>query len=424
MSDAIAASAARAGYRWVVLALAWAAFAITFIDRLAWGNLQLGVGRSLGLAIGQLGLFVSAFYAGYVVSNLAAGFLADRFGPRRMLAASALLLGAATVAFAQTRGLASGTAWQALMGLAAGADYAGCVALLAAWFPPRTRGLAIGLWYTGSSLAVVLTNVLVPPLAGMAGWQGAYRVLGLLTIAIGVACWAALRDRPQDAPARRRPPPAAALLRQPNMILVGLAGFGALWGTWGFAFWSNALMVRGHGIAPGAAAGIVALFGLGAIIAKPVIGFISDRLGGARRGPALVCLLAFALMLLLFGRLESAAAFRLAAPFLGITAFGYSPLMTALVAELAGTARAGTASGATNAFWQIGNMAVPAVVGLVFARTLSFGWAFATLAAGPLFAVLCLLAVRPGAGAPSCDAARARPAGGPGARGGRSSGPS
>lgn len=407
VSTTAATVAARTGYRWVVLALAWAAFAITFIDRLAWGNLQLRVGQSLGLAIGQLGLFVSAFYGGYVLSNLAAGFLTDRFGPRRVLAASTLLLGAATVAFAETRGLAGGTGWQALMGLAAGADYAGCVKLLAAWFPARTRGFAIGLWYTGSSLAVVLTNVLVPPLAGAAGWQGAYRVLGLATLAIGGACWAALRDGPEGARAPSTPPPAAALLRERNMILVALAGFGALWGTWGFAFWSNALMVRGHGIAPGAAASIVALFGLGAIVAKPVIGFVSDRLGGARRGPALACLLGFALMLLLFGRLHSAAAFRLAAPFLGITAFGYSPLMTALVAELAGTARAGAASGASNAFWQLGNMAVPAVVGLVFAHTLSFAWAFATLAAGPALAVLCLLAVRPG-GTPLFDDAQPR----------------
>lgn len=388
-------AATRSAYRWVILSLAWAAFAITFVDRLAWGNVQLMVGQTLGLPIKALGLFVSAFYGGYVVSNLVSGILTDRLGPRRMLAVSVTLLGLATGMFSLTREIASGFAAQITMGLAAGADYAACVKLLAAWFPARERGFAIGLWYTSSSLAVVLTNVLVPALSATAGWAGAYQVIGAATVLIGIACGIALRDGPETTPpARQSWADAAALLRDRNMLLVAFAGFGALWGTWGFAIWSNALMVRGHGMSPAEAASVVALFGVGAVAAKPLIGLLSDRLGGARRVPALICLALFAVMLLLFGSLANRRDFLIAAPFLGVTAFAYSPLTTALVAELAGRARAGTASGASNAFWQLGNVAVPAVVGLVFQHTGSFLWAFMTLAAGPAIAASCLLAVK------------------------------
>lgn len=397
MSRLPAASAITARH-WLIGVLAWAVFAASFIDRLAWGNLQLQAGHSLGLGLASLGAFVSAFYAGYVLSNALSGLAVDGFGPRLVLSLSTLLLGAATLGFGFVTAPAAGLAVQAVMGLAAGADYAGCVKLLTRWFAPSQRGRAFGLWYTASSLAVVATNALVPALARHFGWQGAYHWLGAATLMLALLCWIGLRDAPPGAQAAPPAPPMraalAGLLGDRDILLVSLAGFGALWGTWGFAFWSNALMVRGHGLAPAQAAGIVALFGIGAALAKPLVGLISDRLGGRRKPPAMVCLAGFVVMLLVFGELDSAEAFRLAAPVLGVTAFAYSPMTTALVAELAGADSAGAASGLTNAFWQLGNVAVPLAVGFVFQASHSFMAAFVTLAAGPAVAILALAWVR------------------------------
>jgi len=393
LAQTLSPAVAEPRYRWVVCAVAWAAFTLSFMDRLAWGNLQLQVGQSLGLPLAGLGLFVSAFYGGYVLSNAVIGYVTDTWGPRLVLAASAVLLGLATATFGYTTSVAMGLAIQIVMGVSAGADYAACVKLLTTWFPPRERGRAIGIWYTGSSLAVVFTNTLIPPLAAALGWTGAYQALGGVTLLLGLLCWLVLRNGPEATVTLQRPD-TRALLRNRNILLVSLAGFGALWGTWGFAFWSNALMVRGHGLAPAQAATIVALFGLGAAVAKPLIGFFSDWLGGRRKPLALACLAAFVVMLFVFGSLETETAFRIAAPILGVAAFGYSPMMTALVAELAGKASAGSASGITNAFWQLGNLLVPVVVGLVFQVTGSFLAAFAALACGPLLAILALLAVR------------------------------
>jgi len=64
-----------------------------------------------------------------------------------------------------------------------------------------------------------------------------------------------------------------------------------------------------------------------------------------------------------------------------------------MVADAAGPALAGSATGLTNAFWQLGSVAVPLVVGAVFQSTHSFPAAFMTLAIGPIFAVALLLAV-------------------------------
>jgi sugar phosphate permease len=68
----------------------------------------------------------------------------------------------------------------------------------------------------------------------------------------------------------------------------------------------------------------------------------------------------------------------------------YSPLLTALMAALAGRQAAGSAIGVTNAFRQIGTLLVPLAVGLVFQLTGSFLAAFAALACGALLGIVAL----------------------------------
>ena len=376
--------------RWLILAIAWAAFLMSFADRLAWASAASAVSASLGLPLAALGVFVTAFYVGYVLSNLLAGFAGDWFGPRATLTVSLLCLGAATFGFGSVRSMAAGLALQAAMGLSAGADYVAGVKLIATWFDRLQRGRAMGLFMTATSLAVVLTNLLVPALLARHPWPVAYQALGLSTAALGVAAWAIVRNAPAAAVALARPA-YGPLLRNRQLQLLGLAGFGALWGTWGFAFWASTLMVRGYGLPLAQSGLVVALFGAGAVVAKPAIGLLSDLLGGRRRVLVIVCLLFFAAMLLVFSQLGSFGAFALAGPLLGVGAFGYSPLMNTMVAEASGPPQAASGAGLTNAFWGLGNVAAPAVVGFVFAATGSFAMAFLTLMAGPLLGAACMV---------------------------------
>jgi nitrate/nitrite transporter NarK len=149
-------------------------------------------------------------------------------------------------------------------------------------------------------------------------------------------------------------------------------------------------MVRGHHLSPVAAATVTMSFGVAAIIAKPLFGLISDLIGGHRRLLVTIDLIAFAAMLLLFGWQDSEIWLLIVAPFLGITAFVYSPLLAAMITEVAEPRVIGAATGSINALWQLGSVIVPSVVGLVFASTDSFQAAFIVLAAGPLLGAACM----------------------------------
>ena len=67
--------------------------------------------------------------------------------------------------------------------------------------------------------------------------------------------------------------------------------------------------------------------------------------------------------------------------------------MNTMVAETSGRALAATGAGLTNAFWGLGNVIVPSLLGLVFAQTGSFALACLTLSAGPLLGAICMVFV-------------------------------
>lgn len=382
-------------YRWVVLFACSLAFLVSFVDRLAWAAVSTSVGADLGLPVSALGVFASAFYAGYVASNFVGGIAADRFGGRITLSASMMLLGIMTLLFGFTGSIRFGLVVQAAMGFAAGADYSACIKLIVQWFDRGSRGRAMGIFLVGSSLGVVCTNALVPTLAESIGWTGVYQLLGTVTIAVAIFAYVILRDGIAEEISPTRPKTSIwPLLRSRNMLLLTAAGFGGLWGTWGFAFWANALMVRGHGLTPVEAGYVMSLAGIAAIIAKPLVGLLSDRLGGRSKWLAFGAFLSFSGLLLVFGSLETARALALTAPFLGVAAFIYSPVMALLVAEAAGREQAGAATGISASIWQLGSVIVPLVVGLLYSYSGSFMVAFATLAFGPFMASICMIFVK------------------------------
>ncbi len=386
------AQAETSRYRWVVLAVVWAAFLLSYVDRVAWSSVAAPVGHSLGLAVSMLGAFVTAFYIGYVLANIAGGILTDVLGGRTTLTVALVPLGVLTFCFGFAHTLWSGIAIPFAMGLAAGADYSAGMKIIGAWFR-MDRGRAMGLYTTATSLAVVLTNATVPTISQWYGWQNAFRLLGGITLACAVVAWFVLRDAPEGEPplARIKGADILALLKNRNLILLAIAGCGGLWATVGFGAWGNALMTKQYGISPVTAGSIAATFGIGAVCAKPLLGWLSDLHGHARKRISILCLAAFAVMLMVFGQSSTVTQFYLIAPLLGAVGFGYTPVLMAQVSDACGRNSAGAGAGLTNAIWQSGSAMSPLAVGYLYGQTHSFAVALLTLAVGPVVAVAALM---------------------------------
>lgn len=380
--------------RWLVLLLCWAAFMMTSLDRSVWGPAAPSVGRALGVTVASLGTFATCYYVGYVVSNLLGGLASDRFGPRTVLAGSMLLAGAGMIGFGAVRSAAAGFAAQAVVGFFAGADYSAGAKSISSWFAGRERTWAVALYTTATSLGTVVANLVIPSLVASHGWRTSYHVFGGTSIALGLLIALLHRNAPPGQVVEAAPASALGLgevMANRDLLVLALAGFCSLWGTYGFITWSNTLMIKGLHIRPVDAGRVVALFAVTAVFMKPVVGWVSGRNWLPRKYLASMILVLFAVALLVFGSLDSYGAFLAFAPLLGFAAYCYSPIQNALILDYAGHGRAGSAAGTLNAFWQLGSVVVPSVVGAVYASTGSVHSAFVTLAAGPALAALLML---------------------------------
>lgn len=127
-----------------------------------------------------------------------------------------------------------------------------------------------------------------------------------------------------------------------------------------------------------------------AMVAKPITGRVSDRVG---RMPVIVIgLLLCAGALPLIFRSESLAAFVLAAPLLGLGVGAVTPVTHALIADLASARRLGAAMGVFGTIWDIGEAAGPMIAGFLIGG-LGYAATFDVLAAMIAAAALALMAL-------------------------------
>jgi MFS family permease len=103
-----------------------------------------------------------------------------------------------------------------------------------------------------------------------------------------------------------------------------------------------------------------------AMVAKPISGRLSDRVG--RIPVVVVGLLMCAVALPLIFRSESLTAFVLLAPVLGLGVGSVTPVTNALIADLASARNLGAAMGVFGTIWDIGEAAGPIVAGFLIGR--------------------------------------------------------
>jgi ACS family hexuronate transporter-like MFS transporter len=137
---------------------------------------------ALDLSRAQVGLFLPALYLGGVLMAVPAGWLADRLGVPTTLALGHALTGAAVALATLTPSLPAVLAWLTAAGFGFSVSNPATGRAVMEWFPPRQRGLAMGVKQTGLTLGGVLGALVLPPVAAALGWRRAFVTAGLAAL--------------------------------------------------------------------------------------------------------------------------------------------------------------------------------------------------------------------------------------------------
>ncbi len=225
----------RGRIRWVLVGWMFFISAIAYLDRVNISIAGSSIQKEFGLDNVRLGWVFSSFVVGYALFQAPGGRLADRFGPRRILALATILWAVFTVLFAMVPAgipsvLAVLLAVEFLLGVGEAMVYPACNRLVAGWIPSQERGLANGLIFAGVGAGAGVAPPLITYLLLHHGWRFAFQVCAGIGLAAGLIWYAISRDRPGEHPWVK--PPEAEYIRANLPDLAAMGSHKALrWGA-------------------------------------------------------------------------------------------------------------------------------------------------------------------------------------------------
>ena len=347
-------SEARAGlhnFRWVILGLISVSHIIGATAQYGINTLAPFYKDELGLSRAQVGLFFSAFYLAMAGFSFSAGRRADRLGVRKTTFQGHLSLGLCTIAAA----LAPSFAWAFASFFLAGLGYSflnpASSKGVMAWFHRDERATAMGTKQTGVPAGGVVTAVLAPQLVLLMGWRGALAVLGVINFLFGFLFSFYWRDPPGDGAAVSEDVRVQETQTLNIWSFLPISCGTALYlvGQMTLITYIPLYLKDAMGFSAYWASQALALTQAGAMVGRVGWGVASDRLFGGRRKIVLILigwLSAILIMALGFMRPQSPLYLLLPILFLaGVCLVGYQGVSYALIGELAGKAKTGSALG-------------------------------------------------------------------------------
>ena len=299
------------------------------------------------------------------------GAIADRVGPRRVLAFGAVVIGAGLILTAHTPSIWLGYLSYGLgVGIGTACGYVPMVAAVGGWFT-RGRSFAIGVAVTGIGFGTLLVAPLAAALIKGVGWRQTYLLFGVASLVVLLAC-AALAERPPGgAQANLRVGPAVRTREFAGMYASGLLVSFSLF----VAFVHLAPFAAQRGADPVAAAALIGVIGAASAVGRLALGGVAERIGAVRAFQSATVLLAISFGIwLCFQSYAGLAVFAIA---LGVGYGGWVALSPSVLAELFGPERLGGTAGALFTSAGVGALLGPPLAGLLVDRTGSYTVAIA-----------------------------------------------
>jgi len=152
-----------------------------------------------GLSLARTGLVVAAPTLGAMLTLIAWGALADRYGERRVLATGMAATAAAGLAAALSGSLTTTAVLLLLGGMAAASSSAASGRVVVGWFPPERRGLAMGIRQMSQPLGIACAALTLPSVAYHHGIGWALAIPTSLCAIAGLACALGVVDPPRPS---------------------------------------------------------------------------------------------------------------------------------------------------------------------------------------------------------------------------------
>ena len=287
----------------------WAATALfvlfQFFLQLSSGEIVYGLMKSFSLSALGGGMLASTYYYIYVVLQIPAGLLIDRFGPRRLLSLGSLVCAVGCLLFGSAHLLIWAIVGRLLMGLGAAFAFIGSLNVIAKWFPPKQFGLMAAIAETIGMSGTLLGSFFLADFVQRMGWRYSMVRAAAIATVIGGLVWIIVRDAPPGlilASSEKKLNVARQdfyfLIKKSKIWLNGLYS-GLMFSiiTVFVALWAIPYMQLAHHLSLVMASIVCNLVFIGVGLAGPVMGWLDNHIAD-RRWLLLICSLVSAVLIM------------------------------------------------------------------------------------------------------------------------------
>jgi ACS family glucarate transporter-like MFS transporter len=412
------AMAAPTRVRWRVVALVAFVTGLTYVDRLNLGIVAKTFQEEFNFTAQTMGWILGAFSLGYAWFHVPGGWLADRFGARRVLAGAILWFSAFTALTTIAPKLPIlnwvGAAWafaivRFLMGVGESAAFPVGNKMMGHWLGSNERAFGTSIFLSGVGVAGIIAPVLITRMAIDYGWRTPFLVVGLIGMLTAFACYFYVTDRPeqnrrvnaselalisgltrtgvmpmQDQVSQRRSVPWRKVFSSPSIWGLMISHFCLVYPLYIFFTWFFVYLVKVRGVTVSRASFWGSAPFVANIIMVPFWGWLSDRAVkklGKRRGRRATAWLGIAGSALLLWSGSHTSNNTAALLQLAIAAgfnFAASAILYTTCTDIS-TKCSGSISGIMATFGSLGGAASPVVTVLIATK---LGWSYALDFAG------------------------------------------
>jgi MFS family permease len=180
---------------WIALGSLWFIYVLNFLDRQLLSILAKPIQDSLKITDSQLGLLGGLYFAMfYCFIAIPVGWLADRTNRVRVLAIACGIWSAATIACGLSRSYAQLAVARMTVGFGEAGGVPPSYAIIADYFPPHRRGMALGLYNLGPPIGAALGIAFGASIAAAFSWRDAFLVVGAVGIVAAIAVVFVVRE--------------------------------------------------------------------------------------------------------------------------------------------------------------------------------------------------------------------------------------
>lgn len=195
--DAVAAGArdftGKTRYRYMTLALITIVLALSSGDRAALSVAGSDMGHELGINSVEMGYLFSVFSWAYVIFLIPSGWLSDRLGSKKSMAAAVCVWSVFTVCMGLVHFIGMAVplllGLRFLLGVAESPVGPASTRVIAAWFPSSERGMAGAIFNSAQYISLAFFTPFMGWLCYAFGWEYVFIIMGVVGLGIAALWW-------------------------------------------------------------------------------------------------------------------------------------------------------------------------------------------------------------------------------------------